>query len=120
MTSPPSFAGDDIRDEFEEATVRDFFTIAPGQHIASGALALFDLEEYLPELGELESGNGVSTLGGYITDLIGHLPEPGEQVRVKDFLATVTGSDGRRVTQVRLDYAPRPERADDNDEEEAG
>ncbi len=108
--------GDDIRDEFEEATARDFFTVAPGQHMASGALALFDLEEYLPELGELESENGVSTFGGYITDLIGHLPEPGEQVRVKDFLATVTGSDGRRVTQIRLDHAPRQDAAAADDE----
>ncbi len=110
--------GDDIRDEFEEATARDFFSIAPGQYIASGALALFDLEEYLPELGELESENGVSTLGGYITDLIGHLPEPGEQARVKDYLATVTGSDGRRVTQVRLEQAPKPEAASEDDEED--
>ncbi len=108
--------GDDIRDEFEEATARDFFTIAPGQHIASGALALFDLEEYLPELGELESENGVSTLGGYITDIIGHLPEPGEQVRVKEFMATVMGSDGRRVTQVRLERAPRQEHTPDEDD----
>ncbi len=110
--------GNDIRDEFEEATARDFFTIAPGQHIASGALALFDLEEYLPELGELESENGVSTLGGYITDLIGHLPEPGEQVRVKEFLATVTGSDGRRVTQVRLDHTPEQAKAREEAEDE--
>ncbi len=110
--------GNDIRDEFEEATVRDFFTIAPGQHIASGALALFDLEEYLPQLGELESENGVSTLGGYITDLIGHLPEPGEQVRVKDFIATVTGSDGRRITQLRLEHCPRQENDPEEDDEE--
>ncbi len=111
--------GDDIRDEFEEATARDFFTIAPGQHIANGALALFDLEEYLPELGELESENGISTLGGYITDLIGHLPEPGEQVRVKDFIATVTGSDGRRITQLKLEHRPRQEDRPEDDEEDA-
>ncbi len=111
--------GNDIRDEFEEASARDFFTVAPGQHIASGALALFDLEEYLPELGDLESENGISTLGGYITDLIGHMPEPGEQVRVKDYLATVSGSDGRRVTQVRLDLNPREDSHSEEDEEDA-
>ncbi len=98
--------GSDIRDEFEEATARDFFRIEPGQYIASGAIALFDLEEYLPDLGEIESENGVSTLGGYITDLIGHLPAPEEQVRIRDYIATVTSSDGRRVTQVRLEHAP--------------
>ncbi len=112
--------GSDIRDEFEEATVRDFFAIAPGQYIASGSLALFDLEEYLPGLGELESENGVSTLGGYITDLIGHLPEPGEQLRVKDYLITVTSSDGRRVTQLRMEHSPRPQDDTDGDDEDEG
>ncbi len=106
--------GNDIRDEFEEATARDFFSIAPGQYIASGSIALFDLEEYLPGLGELESENGVSTLGGYITDLIGHLPSPEETVRIKDYIATVTSSDGRRVTQVRLEHAPLPEDSDED------
>ncbi len=112
--------GSDIRDEFEEATVRDFFAIAPGQYIASGSLALFDLEEYLPGLGELESENGVSTLGGYITDLIGHLPEPGEQLRVKDYLITVTSSDGRRVTQLRMEHSPRPQDDADGEDEDEG
>ncbi len=112
--------GSDIRDEFEEATVRDFFPIAPGQYIASGSLALFDLEEYLPDLGELENENGVSTLGGYITDIIGHLPEPGEQVRVKDYMATVNGSDGRRITQVRLEHAPQPQEDSEDEDEDSG
>ncbi len=101
--------GDDIRDEFDEAAARDFFEVAPGQYIASGSIALFDLEEYLPDLGDLESDNGVSTLGGYITDLIGHLPSPDEHVRIKDYVATVTSSDGRRVTQVRLERSPLPD-----------
>jgi len=101
--------GDDIQDEFETDEVQEFLTISPGQYIASGSITLFDLEEELPGLGEIETDSGVSTIGGYITDRLGHLPDVNEQVRIKDYLITVTGTDGRRVTQVRLEYSPLPE-----------
>lgn len=104
--------GDDIRDEFESEEARDFFRIGEGQYIASGSIALFDLEEALPELGEPECESDVSTLGGYITATLGHMPKCDEQVRIKDFLVTVTGSDGRRVTQTRIEYAPLPKEAE--------
>lgn len=108
--------GDDIRDEFEEDEHREFMKLGEGQYIASGALSLFDLEEELPALGELESEGGVSTLGGYITDALGHLPECNEQLRIRDYLVTVIGTDGRRVTQVRIEHAPQEE--PDEEEEE--
>ena len=101
--------GDDIQDEFEADSTRDFFPIAPGQYIASGSLALFDLEEYLPEVGTIEPDSGVSTLGGYITDRLGHLPVCGEKLRIRDYVVTVTGTDSRRVTQAHLEHAPAEE-----------
>lgn len=106
--------GDDICDEFEAEDKSEFMSTDKGQYMASGALSLFDLEEELPELGELESEGGAATLGGYITDALGHLPECGEQLRIKDYLVTVTGSDGRRVTQVRLEHSPRAEQEPEN------
>lgn len=109
--------GDDIRDEFESEESRDFFRIAPGQYIAKGSIALFDLEEALPDIGEPECESDVSTLGGYITATLGHMPKCDEQVRIKDYLITVTGSDGRRVTQTRIEHAPLPKPADDEEAE---
>lgn len=101
--------GNDIQDEFEAEHTRDFFAVDKGQYIADGSMALFDLEEELPGIGELESDSGVSTLGGYITDRLGHLPEVNEQLRLRDYVVTVTGTDGRRVTQLRLEHSPLPE-----------
>jgi CBS domain containing-hemolysin-like protein len=98
--------GNDIQDEFETEAARTFFKVAAGQYIASGSIALFDLEEELPALGEFEKDNGISTLSGYITDELGHLPECDEQIRHRDYLITVIGTDGRRVTQARIEYAP--------------
>ena len=95
--------GSDIQDEFEADEVREFFSIGPNQYIASGSMALFDLEEALPALGEIESDSGVSTIGGHITDCLGHMPAVNESIRIKDFIITVTGTDGRRVTQTRIE-----------------
>ena len=50
---------------------------------------------------ELESAD-VSTVGGYVTHLLGHLPRQGEKVRIEDFEVTITQSDGRRVGQVHF------------------
>lgn len=100
--------GNDIQDEFEMEEPKDFFAIGPNQYIANGAMALFDLEEALPALGEIESDSGMSTIGGHITDCLGHLPEINEQVRIRDYIFTVTGTDGRRVTQARIELSPLP------------
>jgi Mg2+/Co2+ transporter CorC len=50
---------------------------------------------------ELESAD-VSTIGGYVTHLLGHLPKQGEQVKIDNYLVTVSQSDGRRVNQLHF------------------
>ncbi len=57
-------------------------------------LGLYELND----LTELDLSNAeVSTVGGYITQLLGHLPRQGEQAQVGDYLVTVTKTDGRRI-----------------------
>jgi magnesium and cobalt exporter, CNNM family len=64
-----------------------------------GALGLYELND-LTGL-ELESAD-VSTIGGYVTHLLGHLPKQGEQVRINNYLVTVSQTDGRRVNQLHF------------------
>lgn len=109
--------GNDIQDEFEMEATRNFFPVGKGQYIASGTIPLFDLEEELPDIGGIECDGGISTLSGYITDKLGHMPVCDEQVRLKQYLITVTGTDGRRVTQTRIEYAPLHSDEDEEDEE---
>ena len=62
-------------------------------------LGLYELND----LTELELSNAeVSTVGGYVTQLLGHLPKVGEQARVGSYLATVTQTDGRRIGQIHF------------------
>ena len=44
----------------------------------------------------------MSTIGGYVTHLLGHLPKQGEQVQIEDYLVTITRSDGRRVEELHF------------------
>ena len=105
----------DIHDEFD-AEQSEFKQLNPDEFEVDGMLGLYELND-LTEL-ELENAE-VSTVGGYITHLIGHLPKQGEQIQVGDYLVTVTKSDGRRISQLHFKKsAPSPavEPADDDRE----
>src|SRR3954447_16765297 len=88
----------DIQDEFD-AEKEEFRTINENEFTVDGAVGLYELRD-LAGL-ELESAD-VSTIGGYVTHLLGHLPRQGEQVRIENYSVTVTKTDGRRVLQVHF------------------
>src|SRR6266513_1062227 len=88
----------DIQDEFD-AEKEEFRAINENEFAVDGAVGLYELRD-LAGL-ELESAD-VSTIGGYVTHLLGHLPKQGEQVRIEDFLVTISQTDGRRVGQLHF------------------
>ena len=88
----------DIQDEFDFEK-EEFRKISANEFTVDGALGLYELNE-LAKL-ELESAD-VSTVGGYVTHLLGHLPKEGEQVQIDNYLVTVSQSDGRRVNQLHF------------------
>ena len=88
----------DIHDEFD-IEKEQFRKISANEFTVDGVLGLYELNE-LAKL-ELESAD-VSTIGGYVTHLLGHLPKQGEQVKIDNYLVTVSQSDGRRVNQLHF------------------
>ena len=88
----------DIQDEFDFEK-EEFRKINANEFTVDGALGLYELNE-LAKL-ELESAD-VSTIGGYVTHLLGHLPKQGEQVKIDNYLVTVSQTDGRRVNQLHF------------------
>lgn len=100
----------DIQDEFDTEKA-EFQAINENEFTVEGAVGLYELQE-LADL-TLESDD-VSTIGGYVTHLLGHLPRQGEQVRIEDYVVTITKSDGRRVEELhfkKLGKTPVAERA---------
>jgi CBS domain containing-hemolysin-like protein len=99
----------DIQDEFDFEK-EEFRKINANEFTVNGALGLYELND-LAKLS-LESPD-VSTIGGYVTHLLGHLPKQGEQVRIDGYLVTVSQTDGRRVGQLhfrKIDGAATAER----------
>jgi magnesium and cobalt exporter, CNNM family len=88
----------DIQDEFDFEK-EEFRKISANEFTVDGALGLYELNE-LAKL-DLESAD-VSTIGGYVTHLLGHLPKQGEEVKIGDYIVTVSQSDGRRVNQLHF------------------
>ena len=88
----------DIQDEFD-AEKEEFRRINKDEFTVDGGLGLYELND-LTGL-ELESAD-VSTIGGYVTHLLGHLPKQGEQVRIGDYLVTVTEAASRRVKKLHF------------------
>jgi magnesium and cobalt exporter, CNNM family len=88
----------DIQDEFDFEK-EEFRKISVNEFSVDGTLGLYELND-LAKL-ELESAD-VSTIGGYVTHLLGHLPKQGEQVKIDNYLVTVSQTDGRRVNQLHF------------------
>ena len=88
----------DIQDEFDTEKA-EFRKINDREFTVDGGLGLYELRD----LADIELENAdVSTVGGYVTHLLGHLPKQGEQVQIEDYLVTVTQTDGRRVGQLHF------------------
>src|SRR5438067_3186334 len=88
----------DIQDEFD-AENEEYRKINDTEIAVAGSLGLYELNDATGL--ELESPD-VSTIGGYVTHLLGHLPKQGEQVKIDNYVVTVSQTDGRRVNQLHF------------------
>jgi len=113
----------DINDEFddEEEHVDFFERINDHTFEVEGTMALYELSEYTDL--QLEDPE-VSTIGGYATQLLGRLPDVGEEVQIEDYMATILESDGKSVGKLRFErteeaIAAINEREEEDMEDEA-
>jgi CBS domain containing-hemolysin-like protein len=88
----------DIQDEFD-AEKPELRKLNDHEFDVEGSLGLYELKDLVGL--ELESEE-VSTIGGYVTECLGHLPRLGEQTRIEDYLVTITATDGRRVGKLHF------------------
>lgn len=98
----------EIQDEFDSEQT-EYRRIGDGEYLLDGGIALHDLNDLL---GTKLNSPEVSTLGGFVTRRVGHLPKPGEVVRFDGFDFTVQQTDGRRVVNVLAKRRPEPEDAE--------
>jgi CBS domain containing-hemolysin-like protein len=92
----------DIQDEFD-AEKPELRRVNENEFDIAGSLGLYELKDLMGL--EIESDE-VSTVGGYVTHQIGHMPKQGEEVTIEGYRVTVTETDGRRV--LRLHFRKQP------------
>ncbi len=91
----------DIQDEFDSEKP-EMRKVTDDEFAVDGSLGLYELNDMIGL--ELESAD-VSTIGGYVTHLIGHLPKQGEQTRIDEYVVTVAKADSRRIVEVHFKRA---------------
>ncbi|MEO6845838.1 MAG: hemolysin family protein [Chthoniobacterales bacterium] len=91
-----------IQDEFDSED-KEYHKISETEFDVEGSVALYEMEEITGL--HLESAD-VTTIGGYVTHLLGHIPTEGETVLIENFTVKVTKTDGRRVISLRFTRQP--------------
>ena len=91
----------DIQDEFDTEKP-ELRKVNENEFEIEGTLGLYELKDLMGL--ELESEE-VSTIGGYVTHLLGHMPKQGEHVRIEDYVVTISATDGRRVERLHFKRA---------------
>jgi CBS domain containing-hemolysin-like protein len=94
----------DIQDEFDREAP-ELRKLSEDEFDVEGSLGLYELKDLVGL--ELESED-VSTIGGYVTAQIGHLPKEGEQTKIEDYLVTIMATDGRRVEKLHFMRKQQP------------
>lgn len=90
----------EIQDEFDTPLRENGFDRVSGDEFeVDGKMPLYELAEHSDI--ELDSEE-VSTIGGYITSHVGHLPGVGETAEIEGYDITVTAMDGRRILRLHF------------------
>lgn len=96
----------DIQDEFDEAEKAEFELIKDREEFTTaGTFNLYELDELA---GIKLENDEVTTIGGYVTHVLGHLPRQGESVVIEGFQVTVTKADNRRILQLHFKRLESP------------
>jgi CBS domain containing-hemolysin-like protein len=99
----------EVGDEFEEKDASPpIREEAPGVYLIDGLVGLAELRERLHlELAD----EPYDTIGGMVFGRLGRLAKVGDAVEVEGYRFQVTGVDGRRVSQVRIQRSRAPKKA---------
>ena len=100
---------DDEHDEAEDASAL-IAAQADGQFVVDALTPIGDFNE---RFGATLSDDEYDTIGGLVTEAIGHLPEVGEELTLDRFQFRVIRADARRVRAFQVAVlAPQPEDGD--------
>lgn len=101
-----------IQDEFDRE-LPHIIRRSQGRYLIDGLCPVDELFEQCHM--ELPDGMAADTTGGLVVELLGHIPEPGEKLRIGRYELTVVEAEPTRVRRVELiDLEPEPAERDES------
>ncbi len=88
----------DIEDEYDAPKQEDIQDLGDGSLLLSGRALLEDLEEY----GIFLESDEVETIGGYLSQLSGHVPQVGESFTLAGRLFAVLEADIKQIKAIKV------------------
>ncbi|WP_290918459.1 hemolysin family protein [Halodesulfovibrio sp.] len=88
----------EIEDEYDTPKIEDIRATEDGNYIITGRAALDDVSEELTITLESEQ---VETLGGYLSELAGHVPQSGESFLLAGYHFTIEDADAKQIRLIR-------------------
>ena len=99
---------DDEHDEAEDPSAQIAIQ-ADGQYVVDALTPIGDFNE---RFGATFSDEDYDTIGGLVTEAVGHLPEVGDELALDRFMFRVARADARRVQAFHVTVLP-PDAQDD-------
>jgi CBS domain containing-hemolysin-like protein len=98
----------EIWDEHDEV-LSDITEIGENEYKVLGSVTVNDLCDYF-DLDEIESDS--TTVGGWVIEMLGKVPSEGDELTYENLQITVTQTDSRRITELKIVVLPREEEDD--------
>lgn len=98
----------EIWDEHDEV-LSDITKLTETEYKVLGSATVNDLCDYF-DLDEIESDS--ATVGGWVIDMLGKVPSVGDELTYENLQITVSGTETRRVTELKIVVLPKEEEED--------
>lgn len=99
----------EIWDEHDEVT-KEFTQVAENEYIVLGSVSVSDV---LEKFGLRDIETDSVTVGGWVIDLLGKIPDEGDEVTYANLKIAVVKTEARRINELKIVVLPE----DENDEE---
>ena len=88
----------EVRDEYDQLEESPYQEVGEGETIFLGRV---DLDDFNELMGTSLLKDEADTIGGFMYNRIGRVPESGESLQVDDLELTVEQVSGRRIRKIR-------------------
>jgi len=102
----------EIWDEHDEVT-EEYRQIGENKWLVDGSVTLDDFGSRF----EIEPESESVSLGGWVMECFGRVPEEGETYSYRNLIVKVTALDGQRITEIEVELLPKEEASEDEHDE---